>query len=240
MNQDVRIVLSSEMSSVTTILFVRHCESESNAKLVLSTTINFDLPLTSGGRRDAIELSRSLQRYSPVHVFTSGLMRAVATGTMIAESCGTGLTVSNGFNEINVGELDGRHDEAAWEIHWRILAKWKSGEHDVRFPGGENLRETKVRLQSEIDEASRAFPESVICIVTHGALLAFVLPHLCDDLMAAVSSRRIKRWLPLGGVSVFDASNGLSLRGWNILHSHAPHFVSPSVSNIFLDCPLGR
>jgi broad specificity phosphatase PhoE len=41
------------------------------------------------------------------------------------------------LREVNVGDLDGRNDDQAWQAHEATLLSWRSGDLGQRFPGGE-------------------------------------------------------------------------------------------------------
>ena len=49
------------------------------------------------------------------------------------------MTVDGDLRELNVGDLDSRHDAEAWAIHDQVLADWQAGHHDTAFPSGERL-----------------------------------------------------------------------------------------------------
>jgi probable phosphoglycerate mutase len=50
------------------------------------------------------------------------------------------------LREVNVGDLDGRNDDRAWQAYEATLAQWRAGELGERFPGGESGDELAARI----------------------------------------------------------------------------------------------
>ena len=82
------------------------------------------------------------------------------------------------LREINVGGLDGRSDERAWDTYARVLAAWKAGETEVRFPGGEDHAELCPRLRRALAAVARSAGDRRSLLVAHGANLRAALPGL--------------------------------------------------------------
>jgi probable phosphoglycerate mutase len=79
--------------------------------------------------------------------------------------------------EVNVGELDGRNDATAWATYDEVLADWRHGNLNRRFPGGENGHELTARISSALHRLASASAGPIL-IVAHGANLRAAIPPL--------------------------------------------------------------
>lgn len=77
-----------------------------------------------------------------------------------------------------MGDLDGRHDDQAWQAYEATLARWRSGELGQRFPGGESGDELAARIGRALRVIARwAGPEHAV-VVAHGASIRAAVPTL--------------------------------------------------------------
>ncbi len=82
------------------------------------------------------------------------------------------------LREVNVGDLDGRNDDSAWQVYEATLARWRSGQLGQRFCGGESGYELAARIGRALRAvASRAGPDDAV-VVAHGASIRAAVPAL--------------------------------------------------------------
>jgi broad specificity phosphatase PhoE len=164
--------------SPTTLLWTRHGENHANLTRTLSHRV-VDRELTERGRSQALDLVEALGD-TRLHedVFTSPLRRAQETAQIVGERIGLRPVVIEEFRELDVGELDGRSDATAWQTYDAVLAAWRSGRADVRFPGGESLDELATRLRTGIERIVDGPDEAPRLVIAHGANLRAALPIL--------------------------------------------------------------
>jgi broad specificity phosphatase PhoE len=162
----------------TTLLWTRHGENHANLTRTLSHRV-VDLELTERGRAQARELAETLAD-GDLHsdVFTSPLRRARETTEIVTEALGLRPVVVEELRELDVGELDGRSDATAWRTYDAVLAAWRSGRADVRFPGGESLDELADRLRRAVAHVVQPPGVGPRLVVAHGASLRAALPIL--------------------------------------------------------------
>src|SRR5258708_28239104 len=141
------------------ILWARHGENVANLTGTFSHRI-FDGDLTIAGRQQAEALAGHLAALSgaPVRaLICSPLRRARQTAQIIGSRLGLPVACElDDLRELNVGALDGRSDPAAWDIYAAVLAAWRQGKTQARFPGGENRHELCARLRRGPATATRA------------------------------------------------------------------------------------
>src|SRR5258708_6738335 len=132
------------------ILWARHGENVANLTGTFSHRI-FDGDLTIAGRQQAEALAGHLAALSgaPVRaLICSPLRRARQTAQIIGSRLGLPVACElDDLRELNVGALDGRSDPAAWDIYAAVLAAWRQGKTQARFPGGENRHDLCARLR---------------------------------------------------------------------------------------------
>lgn len=163
------------------IWWARHGENVANLTGTFSHRI-FDGDLTGTGRQQAGALAGRLAAMSGVPVgalVCSPLRRARQTAQIIGSRLGLPIACElEDLRELDVGALDGRSDPAAWDTYAAVLAAWRQGETQARFPGGENRDELCARLRRALVTAARASPAAATLIVAHGASLRAALPGL--------------------------------------------------------------
>lgn len=179
------------------ILWARHGQNVANLTKTFSYRV-FDGDLTDAGRQEAQELADRLAGGAgePIGLLAcSPLRRARQTAEIIGRRLGLAVTMElDDLREINVGGLDGRSDERAWDTYARVLAAWRAGETEVRFPGGEDCAELCARLRRALAAAARSAGDRRSLLVAHGANLRAALPGLAGEPDPGVD-------LPNGGVA---------------------------------------
>ncbi|MGE3908829.1 MAG: histidine phosphatase family protein, partial [Chloroflexota bacterium] len=126
--------------AMNTLFLVRHGENPANINREFSYKI-VDYSLTERGVRQAHQTAAYFSNgtVSVDAIFSSPLKRALETAEIIGAATGHSVTVIEEFREIDCGEFDGAPPtDALWREHDEILAAWRAGNHDVRFPGGED------------------------------------------------------------------------------------------------------
>ena len=156
---------------------MRHGENVANLSRTFSHRI-FDGDLTNRGRDQALVLARSLNDSSVKEMWASPLRRARQTAEILGHELGLRLAGDlDELREVNVGELDGRNDADAWATYDEVLADWRHGNLDRRFPGGENGHELASRISSALHRIASDSTGSVL-VVAHGANIRAAIPTL--------------------------------------------------------------
>jgi probable phosphoglycerate mutase len=164
---------------MTRVFWVRHGQNVANLSRTFSYRV-FDGDLTDQGRDQALVLARSLAdaglRFTAL--WASPLRRAMQTAEILAHELDLRLAGSlDELREVNVGELDGRNDATAWATYDQILADWRNGNLDRRFPGGENRHELAARISSALHRLASASAGPIL-VVAHGANIRAAIPAL--------------------------------------------------------------
>jgi probable phosphoglycerate mutase len=168
-----------------------------------------DPPLNETGRAQARELADQVAGEGLAALYTSDMLRARQTAEIIAERLGAPVTVLQDLDEVRVGDLDARDDDASWDVHAQVLARWYAGELDAAFPAGETFRQALARFEAALREIARHHPVEAVAAVTHGAIQLTVLPRLCPTIDASA------RTLPNVALTTLELSpDGLACSLW--------------------------
>ncbi|WP_330251351.1 histidine phosphatase family protein [Nocardia sp. NBC_00565] len=162
------------------LILVRHGETEGNVAKLLDTRVP-GLPLTERGAAQAKTFGASLSR-PPKALFCSAALRARQTAGYIEAATGVPVEVLEGVHEVQVGEMEGQHSEAAHARFQRIYRAWHEGDLSVRVPGGESGYDVLARFLPVIEDLRTKFltdgTEGDILLVSHGAAMRLVSRNL--------------------------------------------------------------
>jgi len=145
-----------------------------------------DLPLTPEGRRQARAAAAAIAaRWRPAVVYTSPLQRCVETGREIAAAAAVDSAVLNALIDLDYGAWQWRtHDEvrAQWP---RLLDRWLSAPHLVRFPGGESLQDLLGRTADALRMVLDRHTADTVVLVGHDSGIRALLLQLLDQPISA-------------------------------------------------------
>src|SRR5689334_11122571 len=132
---------------MTTILLIRHGETDANGKLLAGWTPGWHL--NARGRQQAERLAELLAKAPLEAVYTSPLERAIETAEPIARSRGLAPLVLDDLGEMRVGEWEGKtFAELDGREEWQRFNRQRSS---VRPPGGESMMETQLRMLGQLE-----------------------------------------------------------------------------------------
>ena len=138
------------------IIFVRHGESEHNAR----KSDEKNTPLTKKGREQAISLGKRLRKYKISSIYTSTLLRAKETGKIVSDIIK--VPIKGSF-----GELDEYPSDYLKMNFWRFLHRTTN----KRFKDMKKL----------LDDISRNKTEDrAILIVAHGITNRIIIGHFLE------------------------------------------------------------
>lgn len=165
---------------MTVVHWARHGENVANVSRRFSYRV-FDGALTDRGIAQAAQLADALHaaghRYGLLAC--SPLRRARQTAQIVSARLGLPVAAElEGLREVNVGNLDGRGDDEAWTIYESVLAAWRSGQLDHRFPDGESGHELAARIGQALQAIAARAGRSDAIVVAHGASIRAAIPVL--------------------------------------------------------------
>lgn len=161
--------------------------------------------LSKAGRAQAEGL---VHRFEGVHldaIYVSPLERTRETAEPLANARGIRMVERDDVGEVHYGAIENKSLKVlAKSDIWRQLQGWPS---NVRFPGGESLRETQARAVGAIEQIRAAHPRGAVAVFSHGDWIRLSLAHLMGvhiDLYrrlavepASVSAVTLGNWGPI-------------------------------------------
>ena len=160
------------------IYFTRHGESEANL-LREHSNRGFKHPLTVKGREQAAALAQRLANIPVARLFTSPIMRTVQTAEILSGTLGLPYEITDALREYDCGILEGRADEAAWQLHFAVFDAWvHQKDWERRIESGESFIAIRNRFVPFIERLIAEYGESPanIVLVGHGGLYRCMLP----------------------------------------------------------------
>jgi broad specificity phosphatase PhoE len=151
----------------TTIVIVRHGETDWNRDRRVQG--QSDVPLNEVGRRQARALSAELNGRVFAALYSSDLLRAHETATILAEPRSLPVVTLPALREKHFGSWEGLTDAEVLErFPHAVEGPWGDGETSARM---------SVRVVRAISEIAAAHAGEGILVVTHGGPIRALLRH---------------------------------------------------------------
>ena len=179
---------------VTTVLLVRHGQTESNVNGFFMGWSNEDL--NKIGYTQARRLSSRLACLPITSFYTSPLKRAYNTATIIAAPHKLELKVLDDLIEIQQGDWQGLHID---EIRQRWPELWQQSRIDpseVTLPNGESFQQVTERAARAFDMIVADNQDKHVVIATHDVVIRVIVAH------ALGTSNSIYRRLEINNASL--------------------------------------
>jgi broad specificity phosphatase PhoE len=165
---------------MTVVHWARHGENVANLSRTFSHRV-FDGDLTDRGIAQAEHLAETLRSARPSYglLVCSPLRRARQTAQIVSARLNLPVAAElDDLREINVGDLDGRSDDSAWQVYQSTLAAWRSGQLGERFPAGESGDELANRIGRALRTVASEAGRADAVVVAHGASIRAAIPAL--------------------------------------------------------------
>ena len=169
--------------SPRTIYLVRHGETQGN--IDDKAQGHLDVPLTETGRIQAKAVAERLNNVEFDAVYSSDLQRAFDTAKAItAQRPELQIQTRSQLREYHFGDYEDMLWDEVSNTDPQLYQRWKnlSTRIDIKFPGGESMRDAWERVGGFLREilAEHRQGNETILIVGHGGSLQAVLSHLLN------------------------------------------------------------
>lgn len=149
----------------TTLIFVRHGQSESNLAKVFTGQV--DTLLTPLGHKQAENTAQFLKDYPISHIYASDLTRVMQTAAPTARMHGLEITPDRQLREIFAGEWEGRPYAELREKYPKSYQIWLEDVGRARPDGGESIVELSARIYAEVDRLIALHRGECIALFSH-------------------------------------------------------------------------
>jgi broad specificity phosphatase PhoE/ribonuclease HI len=203
----------ASLDDATRLILVRHGETTMTKQGRYSG--RGDVPLSDEGQAQAMAAGGrvALLAREVAAVVTSPLGRCVRTAEiMAAELGGVDVTVLDDLIECDFGEWEGLTFAEVQQRWPAEMSAWLDSPA-VAPPGGESFEEVAARARSAVSTVLRAYPESVVVLVSHVSPIKLIL----RDLLAASDGFLHRLFLDAAGISTVDIwpDGGVAVRTVN-------------------------
>jgi broad specificity phosphatase PhoE len=161
------------------VLLVRHGETDNNATHVFQGY--GPVPLNARGRHQATLVAERLCSVRPSILYSSDILRAHETATIISQRLQLPVQVCAGLREWNVGAWAGK-PTAAYTAHLEAV-----NAHPVTHipPDGESQLQTQARMIAQMQTFGEQHRGETILCVSHGKAIDLFTRHILGlDVMA--------------------------------------------------------
>jgi 2,3-bisphosphoglycerate-dependent phosphoglycerate mutase len=198
----------------TTVLVVRHGQSEGNVSRNLSAAVPGS-PLTDAGRKQAAEATVELAGRGVSVVYASPLLRAQQTAAIIADGIGVDqvLTLAE-VREFGLGDCEGSDTDADWARVDAVFDSWLDGALDHALPGGESGAAVVDRARLAAGTVTARHPGQTVVVVSHGGFMSIALPRIADNVP---DDRARGSGIPNCGVVELVLGGEVDQPGWRIV-----------------------
>ena len=159
----------------TTVLLVRHGQTESNVKGYFMGWLNEDLNET--GCDQALCLASRLASASIASVYASPLKRTCTTAAILAEPHGLELKTLEDLIEINQGEWEGRQVDdisRGWPELWR---QSRTDPSEFTMPNGESFKQVTERAVRAFETIVAENQDRQSILVAHEIVVKVIIVH---------------------------------------------------------------
>lgn len=162
---------------VTTVYFVRHGQTEGNAKhLFIGST---DLPLDPLGERQAVEVGDRFASIPIDVLITSPMRRARQTATEIARTTGKQPIVVEGLSEIDFGIIEGMTIAQVVEQFPELRAQMDDiANVDLQWPEGESRFTFNDRVLAAFLGILARHVNQTVAVVCHGGVIGSLVAQI--------------------------------------------------------------
>ena len=190
---------------MTTLILVRHAQSEANVELIAEGG-GGNSPLTEEGRRQAARLGDYLRdTHAQIsHIYSSPQLRAHDTAKAVAMHFEIEIQLDEDLREGMLGAWEG--SPPTQELDWEAL----NTDPHYDDHGGESPFQLGRRCGEQIKEVACLHQSETILIVSHGAALSHGLAHILST-------------EPISGMQYKHHNTGITLLDWR---EHPPELLS--------------
>ncbi len=150
---------------MTTVIFVRHGQSESNLAKIF--TGQNEVSLTELGRMQAQNTAAFLKDYPIDAIYASDLSRAVETAEPTAKMHGLEIHPCEGLREVFAGKWEGRPYAELQDCYPESYGKWIHDMGHACPDGGESVLHLYHRVAETVDQLVKKHRGECIALFSH-------------------------------------------------------------------------
>jgi broad specificity phosphatase PhoE len=162
------------------LVLARHGRTGANVAHVLDSRPP-GWPLDELGEAQALRLAARLADWPVRAVHASRAVRTQQTAAPVAAAHGVAVSVVDGVQEVDLGELEGRSDTTALAVFDQVYRAWWRGDLDAHVPGGESALDVRARFLPAVEELVDGVGDGDVLLVSHGAAVRLAAAALLGE-----------------------------------------------------------
>ena len=150
---------------MTKLYVVRHGQTAWNLKEVFRGRM--DIPLDETGKKEVHLAGEALKDETLHAIYSSPLSRSMETAENIAKFQDLSVTPLESIIDISYGQWEGVSLVEVQKKYPDLYGLWLKEPHNITFPGGESLKQVRVRTRNAIDDLLEKHKDENIALVAH-------------------------------------------------------------------------
>lgn len=188
------LLFTSLYASKTTLLIVRHGETDGNKQKLMDGCS--DRPLNEKGKMQARIVADKIKEAYPslAAIYSSNLSRALQTASAVASKYDLTIHPSSALQECNFGVAEGmkiseyyaKYGQAIHALDVDYQVREERWDH-VAIPEAETLNHLEQRIRETLLEICLAHPNQTVAVFSHGIAMRVFLAKIENYLMHTVN-----------------------------------------------------
>lgn len=187
----------------TRFILIRHGETEWNKDDRFRG--RSDVPLNDTGMAQARKIAERLARVKISAVYASPLPRAIQTATPLADMHNLEIQETADLLDIDYGAWEGMGRDEIRARYPGLYEKWTKTPGKVDFPGGESVRQVRLRVEKLLGDLCQDHLGETVALVSHRITCHVTLCHALG--LPNDSIWRLKQ--DVGCINDFEERDGL-------------------------------
>ena len=192
-----------ETPGKTTLILVRHGESEANKRDAFLG--HYDLPLTERGLAQAKLAAGFLSTLKVDAIYASDLQRAHQTSLETAKLLGFSVKTDRNLREVDAGEWDNLTFAQLWEKYPESFGIWANDIGNAGCDGGETTKQLRRRVMGALTYIARANRGKTVLVFCHGTPIRIAG---CIGQGKPIEQLKDVPWAANGSATTLEYENG--------------------------------
>ena len=193
---------------MTTIILIRHGESEANRHGIFAGHTDADLQ-PKGLNQAKVTAKYIANNYNVDKIYASDLKRAYKTAMCLGEILDLEVVAEKGLREIYAGEWEGMEFDKLSLLYPDEYSKWLKDIGSSVCNGGESVAELGERIMNILTKIAKENEGQTVAIGTHATPIRVAQ---CLIKTGALKEMKNIPWVTNASVTVFEYSSGV----WSI------------------------
>ena len=189
---------------MTTLIFIRHGESEANRQNVFAGQINPDLQ-NKGVLQAELTAKYIEQNYKVDKIYSSDLKRAYRTAKCLGDLLGLEVVTDRRLREINAGKWEGEKYLGLIDKYPEEFGLWLNNIGKAACPDGETVKQLGERVMEALTEIAKNNDGKTVAIGTHATPI-----RVAQSIIQTGGLEEMKNipWVSNASVSLVEYNDG--------------------------------